>query len=94
LKTTVKKMVDKGVETLTLKGHTERVLSVAFSPDGKRIVSGSLDKRVKVWDADKGVETLTLKGHTDGVMSVAFSPDGKRLVSGSWDHTVKVWDAK
>ena len=66
---------------------------MAFSPDGKRIVSGSDDNTVKVWDADKGTETLTLKGHTDQVTSVAFSPDGKRIVSGSWDKTVKIWEA-
>ena len=56
---------------------------MAFSPDGKRIVSGSRDKTVKVWDAATGQETLTLKGHTGSVSSVAFSPDGKRIVSGS-----------
>ena len=66
---------------------------MAFSPDGKRIVSGSEDKTVKVWDAATGQETLTLKGHTGAVTSVAFSPDGKRIVSGSEDKTVKVWDA-
>ena len=69
------------------------VSSVAFSPDGKRIVSGSGDKTLKVWDADKGTETLSLKGHTNCVTSVAFSPDGKRIVSGSLDDTVKLWDA-
>ena len=52
---------------------------MAFSPDGKRIVSGSDDNTVKVWDARTGQEVLTLKGHTDGVISVAFSPDGKRI---------------
>ncbi len=67
---------------------------MAFSPDGKRIVTGSWDGTVKVWDADKGQELLSLKGHTDWVTSVAFSPDGKRIVSGSEDKTVKVWDAE
>jgi WD40 repeat protein len=64
---------------------------VAFSPDGRRIVSGCDDKTLKVWDAESGQETLTLKGHTDGVNSVVFSPDGRHIVSGSWDNTLKVW---
>ena len=53
-----------GQETLTLKGHTGAVRSVAFSPDGKRIASGSDDGTLKVWDAASGQEMLTLKGHT------------------------------
>ena len=78
---------------LTLKGHTDQVTSVAFSPDGKRIVSGSEDQTLKVWDATSGQETLTLNGHSGRVMSVAFSPDGKRIVSAGGDQTLKVWDA-
>ncbi len=77
----------------TLMGHRMSVRSVAFSPDGKRIVSGSQDNLVKVWDATNGQETLTFKGHQDVVRSVAFSPDGQRIVSGSWDCPPKVWDA-
>jgi WD40 repeat protein/serine/threonine protein kinase len=78
----------------SLKGHTSQVYSVAFSADGKRIVSGSGDNTVKVWDADTGTEMLTLKGHKAGVYSVAFSPDGKRILSGSDDWMLKVWDAE
>ena len=78
---------------ITLKGHAGFVLSVAFSPDGKRIASAGGDGMVKVWDSTTGEERLTLKGHTSFPTSVAFSPDGKRLASGGNDRVVRVWDA-
>jgi WD40 repeat protein/serine/threonine protein kinase len=83
-----------GQEILTLKGHTDAVLSVAFSPDGKRLASASDDQTLKVWDAQTGQELLTLKGHNGRVRSVAFSPDGKRVASASEDKTVRVWDTQ
>jgi len=67
---------------------------VSFSPDGKRIVSGSFDKTVKVWDAQTGQETFILRGHLRYVTSVSFSPNGKWIVSGSIDKTLKVWNAQ
>ncbi|PHH52104.1 Vegetative incompatibility protein HET-E-1 [Ceratocystis fimbriata CBS 114723] len=77
----------------TLEGHDDYVMSVAFSTDGQRLASGSLDTTVKIWDATSGACLQTLEGHDHYVTSVAFSTDGQRLASGSYDKTVKIWDA-
>ena len=77
-----------------LPGHADEVTSVAFSPDGKTLVSGSRDKTLRLWDAETGQPRgAPLPGHADEVTSVAFSPDGKTLVSGSRDNTLRRWDA-
>ena len=78
-----------------LQGHTEWVNSVAFSPDGRHIVSGSEDQTIQVWDAQTGGQVGNpLQGHTKLVKSVAFSPDGRHIVSCSWDQTIRVWDTQ
>ena len=63
----------------TLEGHTDSVWSVAFSPNGKQVVSGSADQTVRLWDAATGTALQTLEGHTACVNSVAFSPNGNPL---------------
>ena len=75
-----------------LKGHTNWVSCVAFSQDGSRVVSGSSDEMVRIWNVTTGKVEAELKGHTDEVNSVAFSQDGSRVVSGSDDKTVRIWN--
>ncbi|KAA6410460.1 MAG: hypothetical protein FRX48_05882 [Lasallia pustulata] len=82
----------------TLEGHSDVVLAVAFSPDGKQLASGSGDTTVRIWDAATGATLQTLEGHSHeghshSVFAVAFSPDGKQLASSSHDKTVRIWDA-
>lgn len=76
------------------EGHTDRVNSAVFSPDGKRIVSASDDKTVRIWDAATGEEIFWFEGHKYEVISVAFSPDGKLVVSVDGYYHVYIWDAE
>ena len=69
--------------------------SVAYSPDGRHIISRSDDNTIRIWDAGTGAAVGSpLKGHTSLVHSVAYSPDGRHIVSGSNDRTVRIWDAE
>ncbi|MBI3248818.1 MAG: WD40 repeat domain-containing protein [Deltaproteobacteria bacterium] len=73
-------------------GHTNTVTSVAFSPDGTTLASGSDDHSIRLWDVARGQPRAVLQGHIGRVMSVAFSPDGTTLASGSDDHSIRLWD--
>ena len=76
-----------------MQGHALAVWSVAVSSDGQRIVSGSTDQTVRIWNAQTGEPIgQPLQGHTGPVWSVAISPDGQRIVSGSDDQTVRIWE--
>jgi len=76
-----------------LAGHDDTVISAAFSPDGRRIVTASVDHSARVWDAATARQLAVLSGHDDMVSSAAWSPDGRRIVTASEDHTARVWDA-
>ena len=93
--------VHTGQELNLLVGHTAPVSSVCYSPDGKTLVSGSLDGTVGVWDVKTGDSLQTLvgslllpRGHTKGVLSVCYSPDGKMIAGGTMENTVYLWDVK
>jgi WD40 repeat protein len=82
-----------GQRLFTLSGHSGPVTAVAFAPNGRTLVSGSVDKSIKIWDAVSGQLLKTLTGDTETVSAVAFLPNGKRIISGSFDRAVVIWDA-
>jgi WD40 repeat protein len=77
----------------TLSGHTSYVFTVSWSPDGKRLATGSQDGTVRVWHAETAKVLLTLPGDSS-IETVAWNPDGRRLATGSYDGTARVWDTE
>jgi WD40 repeat protein len=83
--------LETGQEIRRLEGHKGRVLDLAISPDGHRVLTGG-DTRLILWDADTGREIRRLLGHIGLIASVAFLPDGRHVVSGSYDRTIRLWE--
>jgi WD40 repeat protein len=88
---TIVRSVGTEKELLTLTGHESAVYALAWSPDGKRLATGSLDHTARVWDAASGAELLSMPNQSDNVLGVAWSPDSKRLAIASGDHAVRVY---
>jgi WD40 repeat protein len=76
----------------TFVGHSDNIDSVAFSQDGRRVITGSSDKTAIVWDRATAERVETLTGHSDRIRLVAFSPNGRRVLTGSDDNTIVLWD--
>ena len=79
---------------VTFASRTDTIFACAYSPDGRRIVSGSYEKSLKLWDAETGAELATLQGHSGESVELRLFPDGRRIVSASADKTLKLWDAQ
>ena len=86
--------VETGKEVCKLEGHKGIVWSVAVSPNGRYVLSGSRDSTTILWDARTGAEIRRFRGHSGGVDCVAFLPDGRRAVSGGEDRTIRLWDVE
>ena len=82
-----------GTRLYTHRGHHAYIAAVVWSPDGKRIASGSGDRTIQLWTPATTERVFTYLGHSDVLYTVAWSPDGKRIASGGADQTVQVWDA-
>ena len=83
-----------GTQLLIYRGHSDGVYTLAWSLDGSRLASGSLDNTMQVWEVSSGRLLHTYRGHSNTVRTLAWSPDGSRIASGSDDKTVQVWQAE
>ena len=88
----LKRVWDNIRERLRCEGHSDTIFSVAFSPQGDRILSGSSDKTIRLWNLDGNQLGNPFRGHSGRVWSVAFNPQGDRIISGSSDKTLRLWD--
>ena len=85
--------VESGRIERKFNGHSDNIWGVAWSPDQRQVLSGSVDRTMRLWDAKTGRCSVVFEGHTNYVIGVAWSRDQQRVLSGSYDKTVRMWDA-
>lgn len=86
--------LESGKELRRFKGHTHGIRSLALSPDGRHLLTGSFDWSIRLWDVESGKEVRRFDGHTHWVAGVAFSRDGRHAVSASFDKTARIWEVE
>jgi len=86
--------IDSGDVLASSSAHLKTIMSLSFSPDGSRLVSGSRDQLIRVWEVPSGQLLCTLRGHKADVTQVQFAPDGNQIVSVGWDHTMRFWNGE
>jgi WD40 repeat protein len=82
------------LERIFVGGHNNNINALAFSPDGRRLITGAWDNNAVIWNVQTGAIEQVLKGHKETLFAVAFTRDGQRVITGSYDHTLKLWDAQ
>jgi WD40 repeat protein len=83
--------VDTGTEIRRFEGHENIILCTASSPDGARLLTGSRDKAIRLWDVTTGSSIYRFDGQSADVRCICFSPDGRQAISGSYDRTIALW---
>ena len=86
--------LEENREVRRMHGHSDRLTSILFAPDGVEVATGSHDRTIRIWDVETGQTVRTFAGHEGAVLGIAYSPSGTEIASASADQTVKIWNSR